>query len=132
MFYGVYDADHETASHRRFGDGRFGLSSAKMAWYRAHYLAGGARAEDPRVSPLRATSLAGLPPLLVTAAQLDPLHDDSAALAARLAREGVEHRFISYPGVHHGFMQMAAHLPEADRAFDDAAAFVRHLVRKNA
>jgi acetyl esterase/lipase/DNA-binding GntR family transcriptional regulator len=132
LFYGVYDADHETASHRRFGDGRFGLSSAKMAWYRAHYLAGGARAEDPRVSPLRATSLAGLPPLLVTAAQLDPLHDDSAALAARLAHEGVEHRFISYPGVHHGFMQMAAHLPEADRAFDDAAAFVRHLVRKNA
>jgi len=128
LFYGVYDADHDTASHRRCGDGSFGLSSAKMAWYRAHYLAGGARADDPRVSPLRAASLLGLPPLLVTAAELDPLHDDSVQLAARLAQEGVDHRFIRYPGLHHGFMQMAAFLPEADRAFDDAAAFLRaHL-----
>jgi acetyl esterase/lipase/DNA-binding GntR family transcriptional regulator len=127
LFYGVYDADHETASHRRCGDGSFGLSTAKMAWYRKHYLAGGARADDPRVSPLKAASLAGLPPLLVAAAELDPLHDDSAALAARLAREGVDHRFIRYTGLHHGFMQMAGLLPEADRAFDDAAAFVRRL-----
>jgi acetyl esterase len=72
--------------------------------------------------------LAGLPPLLVTAAELDPLHDDSVQLAARLAQQGVDHRFIRYPGLHHGFMQMAAYLPEADRAFDDAAAFLRaHL-----
>jgi acetyl esterase/lipase/DNA-binding transcriptional regulator YhcF (GntR family) len=127
LFYGVYDADHETPSHRRCGDGSFGLSSAKMAWYREHYLAGGAQADDPRVSPLKAPSLAGLPPLLITAAELDPLHDDSVGLAARLAREGASHRFIRYPGLHHGFMQMAGSLLEADRAFDDAAAFVRQL-----
>jgi acetyl esterase/lipase/DNA-binding FadR family transcriptional regulator len=127
LFYGVYDADHDTASHRRCGDGSFGLSSAKMAWYRAHYLAGGALADDPRVSPLRAP-LQGLPPLFVSAAELDPLHDDSAALAARLAGAGVTHEFRRYAGVHHGFMQMAAFLPEAERAFDDAAAFVRKLL----
>jgi acetyl esterase/lipase/DNA-binding transcriptional regulator YhcF (GntR family) len=124
LFYGVYDADHDTPSHRRCGDGTFGLSSAKMAWYRAHYLAGGARADDPRVSPLRAPSLAGLPPLFVTAAELDPLHDDSVQLAARLAEAGVSHQFKRYAGLHHGFMQMAGFLPEADRAFDDAAAFI--------
>ena len=125
LFYGVYDADHDTASHRRCGDGAFGLSSAKMAWYRAHYLAGGSRADDPRVSPLRAASLDGLPPLLVTAAELDPLHDDSAALAARLAQAGTPFEFKRYAGLHHGFMQMAGLLPESDRAFDDAAAFLR-------
>jgi acetyl esterase/lipase len=125
LFYGVYGADHDTASHRLVGDGRFGLSSAKMAWYRAHYLASGGHADDPRVSPLRAGSLHGLPPTLVTAAELDPLHDDSVALAAHLAEAGVDHRFIRYPGLHHGFMQMAGLLAEADRAYDDAAAFVR-------
>jgi len=124
LFYGVYDADHATASHLRCGDGSFGLSSAKMAWYRAHYLAGGASAEDPRVSPLRA-ALHDLPPLFVSAAELDPLQDDSAALAARLAEAGVSHEFKRYAGVHHGFMQMADFLPEADQAFDDAAAFLR-------
>jgi acetyl esterase/lipase/DNA-binding GntR family transcriptional regulator len=123
LFYGVYDADHQTPSHRRCGDGSFGLSSAKMAWYRAHYLAGGARADDPRVSPLRA-SLHSLPPLFVSAAELDPLHDDSARLAARLAEAGVAHEFKPYPGLHHGFMQMAGFLSEADAAFDDAAAFL--------
>jgi acetyl esterase/lipase len=128
LFYGVYDADHETASHRRCGDGTFGLSSAKMDWYRNHYLAAGARADDPRVSPLQAPSLGGLPPLLVTAAAVDPLHDDSVALVSRLAREGVRHRFIDYPGLHHGFMQMAGYLPEADRAFSDAGDFVRELL----
>ena len=125
LFYGVYDADHDTASHRCCGDGSFGLSSAKMAWYRAHYLAGGEGADDPRVSPLRAASLRGLPPLFVSAAELDPLHDDSARLAARLAESGVAHQFKPYAGLHHGFMQMAGLLPEADRAFDDAAAFVQ-------
>jgi acetyl esterase/lipase len=124
LFYGVYDANHDTASHRRCGDGSFGLSSAKMAWYRAHYLAGGARADDPRVSPLRAPWLTGLPPMFITAAELDPLHDDSVQLAARLAQAGVPHQFKTYPGLHHGFMQMAGFLPEADRAFDDAAAFI--------
>jgi acetyl esterase/lipase/DNA-binding transcriptional regulator YhcF (GntR family) len=127
LFYGVYDADQETASHRRCGDGSFGLSTEKMAWYRTQYLAGGARADDPRVSPLRASSLHGLPPLFVSAATLDPLHDDSVALAARLAQAGVAHEFKPYAGLHHGFMQMAGFLPEADRAFDDAAAFLRHI-----
>ena len=124
LFYGVYDADHGTASHRRCGDGRFGLSTAKMAWYRAHYLSGGGSPTDPRVSPLHA-SMHDLPPMLVTAAELDPLHDDSTALAARLAEAGTRFEFKRYEGLHHGFMQLAGALPEADRAFDDAAAFLR-------
>jgi acetyl esterase/lipase/DNA-binding FadR family transcriptional regulator len=125
LFYGVYSADHSTASHRRCGDGSFGLSSAKMAWYRAHYLAGGrGHAEDPRVSPLLA-DLQGLPPLLVTGAELDPLFDDSAMLAKRLAETDTPYEFRRYAGLNHGFMQMGAALPEARQAFRDAAAFLR-------
>jgi acetyl esterase/lipase len=62
--------------------------------------------------------------LFVSAAELDPLHDDSGALAARLAEAGVSHEFKRHAGVHHGFMQMADLLPDADKAFDDAAAFL--------
>lgn len=125
LFYGVYDADHDTRSHRRCGDGSFGLSSAKMAWYRNHYLAGGVAGPwDPRVSPLRA-DLSGLPPLFVTGAGLDPLYDDSARLAERLARAGTSFEFRNYPGMNHGFMQMGGELPEAYQPFLDAAAFLR-------
>ena len=101
-----------------------------LFWYRAHYLASGARNDDPRVSPLRAASLRGLPPMFVSAAELDPLHDDSARLAARLAESGVAHQFKPYAGLHHGFMQMAGLLPEADKAFDDAADFLRTPLSK--
>ncbi|MDB5848565.1 MAG: hypothetical protein JWP29_2317, partial [Rhodoferax sp.] len=38
LFYGVFSANHQTESHLRCGQGQFGLSSEKMAWYRAHYL----------------------------------------------------------------------------------------------
>ncbi len=125
LFYGVYSADHTTLSHRRCGDGSFGLSSAKMAWYRAHYLAGGRGSpDDPRVSPLHA-GLHGLPPLLVTGAELDPLFDDSAMLAKRLAETDTPFEFRRYAGVNHGFMQMGSELPEARQAFRDAAAFLR-------
>jgi acetyl esterase/lipase len=125
LFYGVYSADHATASHRRCGDGSFGLSSAKMAWYRSHYLAGGrGDGDDPRVSPLHA-NLHGLPPLLVTGAELDPLFDDSALLAKKLAETDTPYEFRRYAGLNHGFMQMAPSLPEARQAFRDAAAFLR-------
>jgi acetyl esterase/lipase/DNA-binding transcriptional regulator YhcF (GntR family) len=125
LFYGVYSADHQTPSHRRCGDGSFGLSSAKMAWYRRHYLAGGrGHDDDQRVSPLHA-DLAGLPPLLVTGAELDPLFDDSAALAKKLAGTDTPFEFRRYAGMNHGFMQMGSALPEARQAFRDAAAFLR-------
>ena len=131
LFYGVYTNDHTSASHRRCGSGDFGLSSVKMAWYRQHYLAGvkdpkdaKAAEEDPRVSPLFA-DLSGLPPLLVTGAELDPLYDDSTALAKRLADTDTPYEFRRYAGMNHGFMQLGSELAEARQAFEDAAAFLR-------
>lgn len=128
LFYGVFAANHQTESHLRSGNGRFGLSSEKMAWYRAHYLSGGRRdPADPRVSPLLAdlADLRGLPPIFMNAAGLDPLRDDSLLLAQRLAEANVPCQLKVVEGVVHGFMQMSNELPEAMAAFKDAAAFTR-------
>lgn len=125
LFYGVFDSEHTTESHRLYGQGDFGLTTARMAWYRDLYLSGDRRNENnPRVSPLRA-DLSGLPPLLVTAAGLDPLRDDSVRLAQKLSMTNTRFNFKTYPGVIHGFMQMASVLPEAQEAFSDAAAFLQ-------
>lgn len=125
LFYGVYSADHTTQSHRLCGQGNFGLSTEKMAWYRAHYLADGRYAEmHPRVSPLVA-DLHGLPPMLITAAGLDPLRDDSVELVKRLTDAGGTFEFKVYEGVLHGFMQMSSVLPEAMQAFEDAALYLK-------
>lgn len=125
LFYGVYSADHRSPSHQRCGNGDFGLSSAKMAWYRAHYLAGGrGHADHPLVSPLHA-DLHRLPPLFITGAEMDPLFDDSTALAKKLADTDTPYEFRRLAGMNHGFMQLGAELPEARAAFRDAGDFVR-------
>ena len=124
LFYGVYSANHQTTSHKQCGGGQFGLSSEKMAWYRALYLSGSRQdADDPRVSPALAP-LEGLPPIYLNAAGLDCLRDDSVLLARRLSDAGVPHVFKLIEGVTHGFMQMGSELPEAVAACRDAADFV--------
>ncbi|MDR3435325.1 alpha/beta hydrolase fold domain-containing protein [Telmatospirillum sp.] len=128
LFYGVYSPEDSTESHQLFGQGEFGLTTEKMAWYWKQYLSGAHRNPlDPRVSPLLA-DLSGLPPLLVTAAGLDPLRDDSVRLAQRLLKANSPFEFKVYEGVLHGFMQMSGILPEAMTAFQDAAAFVRDII----
>ena len=125
LFYGVYAADHTSESHRLYGQGDFGLTSAKMAWYRGQYLDGSRRDENNmRVSPVHA-DLSDLPPLLITAAGLDPLRDDSIRLVERLSKTNTRFEFKAYPGLVHGFMQMGAELPEARDAFVDAVAFLQ-------
>ncbi len=59
--------------------------------------------EDPRLSPLLADDLGGLPPAVVQTAELDPLRDDGVEYAARLAAAGVPVRATTYLGVPHGF-----------------------------
>lgn len=125
LFYGVYDCNQDTESHRLCGGGQFGLSTQRMRWYLDQYLSGGTRdPQDRRVSPLRA-DLSHLPPLFLNAAGLDPLRDDTVALADKLARTDTPFEFRRCEGVVHGFMQQAAVLPEARQAFEDAAAFIR-------
>ena len=128
LFYGVYSANHQSASHKLCGGGQFGLSSAKMAWYRQQYLCGSRQnPDDPRVSPALG-NLQGLPPIYMNAAGLDCLRDDSVLLSQRLGQAGVAHEFKVVAGVTHGFMQMSSELPEALAAFEDAARFVARVL----
>jgi acetyl esterase len=130
LFYGNFAPGNDSLSHGRFGGGEFGLTSAKMAWYRQQYLSG--RQNNPfdsRVSPLLA-DLSDLPPLLVTAAGLDPLRDDSTVLVQSLGATNTTFEFRVYEGVVHGFMQMGEVLPEARKAFEEAGEFIRRFGRR--
>ncbi|MGV6874062.1 alpha/beta hydrolase fold domain-containing protein [Pseudochelatococcus sp. B33] len=87
----MLDACLGTASLRGAQAGPVGCCWAD-GW--ADYLGTPERAAHPYAAPLQATRLAGLPPALLISAQDDPMRDEAAQYAARLARAGVAVRHV--------------------------------------
>ncbi len=109
----------------RTADDPFLFNRHSVAWYRRHYLADPADAADPLASPLRAQSLAGLPPALVITAEYDPLRDQGEAYARRLADAGVPVELSRYLGMAHGFFTMAGSVDASRAAIGQAASQLR-------
>jgi acetyl esterase len=99
-----------------------------MRWFWNHYLNGPADAANPYASPLRAASLAGLPPALVITAEFDPLRDEGEHYAQRLANAGVPARASRYDGMIHGFFGMGQFLDKARTALQEACENLRRAV----
>lgn len=96
------DLASDRPSRTLFADGFF-LTAAQIDWYRDKLLEDPAHATDPRVSPLHADDLSGLPPTLFGYAGFDPIRDESRAYAARLREAGVEVDEVFLPGHVHPF-----------------------------
>lgn len=102
-----------------------------LIWYYRTYYGTGRDPENPDVSPLFAGDLAGLPAALIIAAEYDTLRDEAAAYAARLRAAGVATRYTSYPGMVHGFLQMAGLVGEAHAALEEIARAIDGLAGPN-
>ena len=95
-----------------------------LAWYYETYYGNQRDLREPRVSPIFAGDLFGLPPALVIAAEYDTLRDEAQAYAERLQAAGVATRYTCYPGMVHGFLQMGGLVSEARAALEDIARAV--------
>ena len=124
LIYGAFSYDTTSPSHRAFGGGQYILSSAVMDWFANHYLPDPKMRENPLAAPLLA-DLEGLPPLYVSAAELDPLRDDSDRLCGRLAAAGVDFDYRLWRGVTHACIMFSRLLPAADMQLAEIADFVR-------
>ncbi|MFI7006566.1 alpha/beta hydrolase [Streptomyces sp. NPDC050145] len=110
LVYPVTDCATDTESYLA-PENQLMLDRDSMLWFWGHYLPDEAARTHPDASPLRAESLAGLPPALVYVAEYDPLRDEGVAYAHALRASGVPVTLREAEGQMHAFFQMAGVLP---------------------
>jgi acetyl esterase len=106
----------------------WGLDADAVRFFNSQWVPDQALWADPRVSPLHAADLSGLPRALIVSAEHDPLRDESEAYARRLIQAGVEVHVRREAGLIHNFMQLDEVSPACAAAAGRVAADVRaHL-----
>jgi acetyl esterase len=113
----------ETPSTTQFGEG-FGLNLSEVGRVLDWYIDPADR-DDPRASPALAEDLSGLPPALVTVAELDPLRDQAEEYARRLEACGVPVTVVRSMGHLHGTAWLTALTRSAAEWHDRCAAVLR-------
>lgn len=121
------DLAADTASLRDKGVG-FGLDAELVHWFARQWVPDHDRWTDPRVSPLRAENLSGLPRALVITAEHDPLRDEGEAYARRLAEAGVTTTLRRELGLVHNPVMLAHVSPACADALRRAIVDLRMLL----
>ena len=117
-----------SASDEEFAVGK-GLDFDHMRYFGERYLVDGARAGDPRASPIVATDLGVLPATAIFAARNDVLRDQGRAFADSLSDQGVAVEYRCFDAMIHNFMGHTAVSARAAEAFAEVAALVRRRLR---
>ncbi len=105
------------------------LTRATMDYFSGHAFGPDGRAPDWRGAPLRAPSLADLPPALLLLASHDPLRDEALAYGHALAAAGTAVEPVEYHGLAHGFVCMAGAVDAARAAQRHCAMFLAQALR---
>lgn len=119
LAYPPTNYEFDTDSYEENAQGYF-LTREDMQRFWDGYLRSDTDGRHPYASPLRADTLAGLPPSLVVTCEFDPLRDEGETLADRLDEAGVPTHHRRYDDMIHGFLTMLAE-PELDKARDAVA-----------
>lgn len=90
--------------------------------------AAGADTNDPRISPMRAGDLSGLPRALTVVLAVDPLRDEGIAYADRLRAAGVRSELLEFDNLTHGFVHFAGIVPAAAEATAIVTTRLRDLL----
>lgn len=123
----VLDFDEISPSRHAFAENHL-VDTAILDADLADYLPDGADLSDPRISPLRATQLAGLPAAIIHTAEFDPMRDEGNAYARKLMAAGITVEHTCHDGMIHNFHAMGAILPQARLVLLEIGAQIRRAV----
>ena len=125
----VMDHDMTTPSYRERGSGPdLFITARDMEWFWNCYIPDPAARSVPDASPLRAESLANLPPAIVITAEYDPLRDDGIAYAVRLQEAGVQVTHRHNENMFHDFFSFLTLIDAGNEAVARVGAEIRALV----
>ncbi|NMF91660.1 alpha/beta hydrolase [Aromatoleum petrolei] len=128
LIYPCTEIESSRPSREAYASGYF-LDRESLSWFFERYLPDG-DTSDWRVSPMRAHSLADLPPTIVVTAECDPLRDDGIAFVERARSEGVPAEHVDVAGMVHGFVTLGKWFPEANEVVDLISRKLRgHLAK---
>ncbi|BBF86616.1 lipolytic enzyme [Aquitalea magnusonii] len=103
------------------------LSRADMAYYLAQYAPDPAMHADPRLAPLAAPRLQGVPPAFVAVAEYDPLRDDGLRYVQRLQASGVAAECHLGHGLLHGCLRFWPQGMQTARMYNALAAAITRM-----
>jgi acetyl esterase len=120
----ILDYSRSTDSKRDLASGYL-VDQATLDHDLLHYAPPGTDPADPRISPLRADDVDGLPRTLIHTAEFDPLRDEGRDYVERLVRAHVEVSYTCHPGMIHLFYGLGAVIPYARTAFEQIGGEIR-------
>ncbi|MGK3200491.1 alpha/beta hydrolase fold domain-containing protein [Amycolatopsis sp. MEPSY49] len=129
LIYPATDFARRYRSQDLFAEDLF-LTDVHMKWFEGHYVPSGTDLTDPRLSPLRADDLSGLPPALIVTAGFDPLRDEGEAYAEKLREAGVEVALRRHEDLIHGFINFTGVGTRFREALAETAGALRQGLSK--
>jgi acetyl esterase/lipase len=120
----ILDYSRRTGSRADFASGYL-IDQDTLDHDLEHYAPQGADPKDPRISPLLAEDLAGVPPTIMHTAEFDPLRDEGEDYFRRLGHTGSALAYTCHPGMIHLFYGLGAVIPYARTAFEKIGAQIR-------
>lgn len=128
LIYPVVDLDQSLKDYGPDSPGML-ITGATMVYFRDHYTPTASDRIDWRASPLKADSLAGLPPAVVVVCGHDPLRAEGLVYADRLEREGVKVTLLYRSDLPHGVITMTRVTRAATDMQDVVAMSLRDAFR---
>ena len=113
----ILDYSRRTDSRRALAAGLL-IDQATLDHDLLHYAPPGVDPADPRISPLRADDLSGLPRTLIHTAEFDPVRDEGHAYYESLRRAHLDVSYTCHPGMIHLFYGLGSVIPYARTAFE--------------